>query len=142
MHKKSLPEKDRQKIIDYFKHNSNIDAAFLFGSYTTSYFTSMSDIDFAILFKRIIGIKEECEILADISELLETEKIDLVNLNKAPLNLQIKVISEGILLYERDFIRTSDFIEKVLKYYSDYEITLKKFYKEYDEALREAYLHE
>lgn len=116
MQKKTLPEKDRQKITDYFKYNSNIDATFLFGSYTTSYYISRSDIDFAILFKNIIGIKEECEILADISE--------------------------GILLYERDFIRTSDFIEKVLKYYGDYGITLKKFYKEYDEALREAYLHE
>ncbi len=57
--------------------------------------------------------------------------IDVVNLNKAPINLQHRVIYTGDLLYCRDKIKLADFKEKVFKLYGDYGITLKFFYEDY-----------
>ena len=78
--------------------------------------------------------------MANISEFIGTDRVDLVNLNKAPLNLQFKAISEGKIIYEREYITTCDYIEKVIDLYQDYAIDLNYFYQEYDEALREAYI--
>jgi hypothetical protein len=60
-------------------------------------------------------------------------------LNKAPLSLQFRAISEGRIVFERDYITTCDFVEKAIDLYQDYAIDLAYYCKEYDEALREAY---
>ena len=122
-----------------FSGRPEIQAVFLFGSYGTGNQTDISDIDFAVLFDKRLDITEEAACLANISEFLGTDRVDLVNLNKAPLNLQFKAISEGKIIYEREYITTCDYIEKVIDLYQDYAIDLNYFYQEYDEALREAY---
>jgi len=110
----------------------------LFGSYGTEYQTAHSDIDFAVLFDKRIGIKEEAGLLAKLSSYLETDKVDLVNINKAPLSFQFRIIQEGKIIYEKDYITTCDFAERVTDLYQDYAIDLNYYYKEYDEALKEA----
>ena len=77
--------------------------------------------------------------LSRLSDVLGTDCVDLVNLNKAPVNIQFKAVSEGKLIYERDYITTCDYVEKVVGIYQDYAIDLENFYREYDEALKEAY---
>ncbi len=116
-----------------------VSAVFLFGSYGTEQQTDLSDIDFAVLFNTKTGLKEEAALLAKLSEMLETDRVDLVNLNKAPLHLQFRAISEGVIIFERDYITTCDYIENVMGLYQDYAIDLYFFNKEYDEALKEAY---
>ncbi|MFA5819951.1 MAG: nucleotidyltransferase domain-containing protein [Bacteroidales bacterium] len=127
------------KLPALFSRTPEIQAVFLFGSYGTGNQTDISDIDFAVLFDKRLDITEEAACLANISEFLGTDRVDLVNLNKAPLNLQFKAISEGKIIYEREYITTCDYIEKVIDLYQDYAIDLNYFYQEYDEALREAY---
>ncbi|MCD5414339.1 MAG: nucleotidyltransferase domain-containing protein [Clostridiales bacterium] len=137
--RKFLIKDNIKKLDNYFKENDKIEVVFLFGSYLTPYYTAISDIDFAVLFNCSVSILEECEVLVAISKILTVEKIDLVNLNKAPLNLQMKAISEGRLLYEKNYIKTCDYVENMLKYYNDYRITLDIFNKDYDYALEEVY---
>jgi len=122
-----------------FSKMPEILAVFLFGSYGTENQTDISDIDFAILFDRKLNLVEEADCLMRMSQFLETDRVDLVNLNKAPLNLQFRVISEGKIIYEKAYIITCDYIENVIDLYQDYAIDLYFYYKEYDEALREAY---
>ncbi|EEG79083.1 type VII toxin-antitoxin system MntA family adenylyltransferase antitoxin [Dethiobacter alkaliphilus] len=117
----------------------HVQTVFLFGSYGTEYQTPLSDIDFAVYFNKKVSVDDEADLLSKLSIALDTDRVDLVNLNKAPLSLQFNVISEGKIIYERDYIATCDFIEKVIKYYQDYAITLHKFNRVYDQSFREAY---
>jgi len=112
---------------------------FLFGSYGTENQTALSDIDFAVYFNRRMDLSEELTFLSKLSDVLETDRVDLVNLNKAPVNIQFRAVSEGKIIYEKDYIATCDYIEKVIGLYQDYAIDLINFYREYDEALKEAY---
>ncbi len=128
-----------KNIPAFFSERPEISAVFLFGSYGTENQTVLSDVDFAVLFDKRIDLGQEAAFLADISNYLGTDRVDLVNLNKAPLNLQFRALSEGKIIYERDYITTCDYIEKVMDLYQDYAIDLYYYYKEYDEALKEAY---
>lgn len=123
----------------FFSEMPEVLAVFLFGSYGTRHQTAQSDIDFAVLFDKRVDITEEAAFLANLSSFFRTDKVDLVNLNKAPLNLQFRVVQEGKIVYEMDYATTCDFIEKVIDMYQDYAIDLNYYYKEYDEALKEAF---
>ena len=127
------------KLPVFFSGIPEVLAAFLFGSYGTQNQTVVSDIDFAVLFDKRLELREETVFLAKLSNFLGTDRVDLVNLNKAPLNIQFRAVSEGTIVYERDYITTCDYIEKLLGLYQDYAIDLNYYYKEYDEALKEAY---
>ncbi|MFA7204303.1 MAG: nucleotidyltransferase domain-containing protein [Candidatus Caldatribacteriota bacterium] len=130
-------EKEINELILYLTKNSNVIAFFIFGSFGTQYQNQNSDIDFAILYDKDITLKEELILEVKISEIFKRDDIDVVNLNKAPINLQHRVIYTGDLLYCRDKIKLADFKEKVFKFYGDYGITLKFFYEDYLKGLIE-----
>ena len=58
-----------------------------------------------------------------------------MNLDRAPLNLQHRVLREGVLLLENDYIIHSNFLEMVSKYYWDYQISHNKFMLNYEEEI-------
>ncbi len=130
-------EKEINELILYLTKNSNVIAFFIFGSFGTQYQNQNSDIDFAILYDKDITLKEELILEVKISEIFKRDDIDVVNLNKAPINLQHRVIYTGDLLYCRDKIKLADFKEKVFRIYGDYGITLKFFYEDYLKGLIE-----
>ncbi len=125
------------ELFDKYPH---VQTVLLFGSYGTEYQTPLSDIDFAVFFSENITIAEEADLLNKLSITLDTDLVDLVNLNNAPIILQFNVIAQGKIIYERDYIATCDFFEKVIKYYHDYAITYNQFNRDYDESFKEAYL--
>ncbi len=130
-------EKEIDELILYLSKNSNVIAFFIFGSFGTQYQNQNSDIDFAILYDKDVTLKEELMLEVKISEIFKRDDIDVVNLNKAPINLQHRVIYTGDLLYCRDKIKLADFKERVFKFYGDYGITLKFFYEDYLKGLIE-----
>lgn len=130
-------EKEINELILYLSKNSNVIAFFIFGSFGTQYQNQNSDIDFAILYDKDVTLKEELMLEVKISEIFKRDDIDVVNLNKAPINLQHRVIYTGDLLYCRDKIKLADFKERVFKLYGDYGITLKFFYEDYLKGLIE-----
>ena len=52
--------------------------------------------------------------------MLGMHAVDMVNLNHASLLLRFRAVA-GELLYERDFERVADFIERTLIEYRDFE---------------------
>jgi len=118
--------------------HGNVLAVFLFGSQMDGYATPHSDIDLAMLFEHSPDLKEELALSAAISEVLGTERVDVINLNRANLLLRHRAIS-GLSLYERDGAKVSDFIETTIRYYVDYAPDLAAYYRDYDRALEEAY---
>lgn len=118
-----------------------IATVYLFGSFGTEFQTTHSDIDFGIVFTPYskVDLTKELELDAALSMAFETDKIDLVNLNKAPIQLRYRAVTEGQLVYEGDYIATSNFLEETYKWYLDYAYHLKVYEQEYNRALKEAY---
>lgn len=127
---KKITPQEKQKLIAFFsKLKPAVIMVSLIGSHGTGYQREDSDIDFAVLFKEKIGLLEEMKILKDLSEILNYENVDLVNLNKAPITLQFRAI-EGNVFYEKDTRQVSDYMEKVFKIYGDYAPVLSNFDQE------------
>ena len=126
-------------LVEFFKRNNHCLAVYLFGSYADGTAHPKSDLDLAVLFNDELDLWREMALEAQLSQLLHFEEVDLVNLNKAPLRLQFTIIATGQLIYEANFDRTSDFLEKTLIRYHDREYHYKVFFKEWDEGLKEDY---
>jgi predicted nucleotidyltransferase len=127
-------------LVPHLREFPNVLAVFLFGSQADGYATPESDIDLGVLFAREPDLEEELDLEVTLCDLLGTERVDVVNLNRADLLLRHRAIS-GRLIYERDAERVSDFIEETILRYIDYEPDLRAFYRDYDQALEEAYGH-
>lgn len=119
---------------NYFKSNSNIVAAWFIGSYGTVNQTENSDIDIALLFDKPVGIMAEMNILCEISEIVEFDNIDTINLLSAPITLQFKVIDEGRSIYEKDYYKVCDFMEEVFYKYRDEKYYLDRFMHDFYES--------
>lgn len=129
-----------QVLKDFFGAYPEVAAVYLFGSYGTEHEHPGSDMDFGVLFHGETKLQYELQIEADLSPLLKSGRIDLVNLNCAPVALQFRVLSKGLLIYEGDYILNSNFIEHVLREYRDYSFHYARFAEESRKALREEYL--
>jgi predicted nucleotidyltransferase len=121
-----------------FASDERILAVFLFGSQTDGYATPQSDVDLAVLFDRPVSFPDELALNVAVTDILGTERFDLLNLNQASLILRQRAIS-GRLLYERDPVHVSDFIEETIRAYIDFAPDLRAFYRDYDVSLEEAY---
>jgi len=118
----------------YFKSNSNIVAAWFIGSYGTEMQTENSDIDIALLFNQPVGMMEEMDVSCKISEIVEFDNIDTINLLSAPITLQFKVIDEGRTIYEKDYYKVCDFMEEVFNRYRDEKYYLDRFMQDFYES--------
>lgn len=137
MRQKALRDK-LAGLRQYFASNDPIMTVYLFGSFgTPRYVPSLSDLDLAIVFDADQSLLEELKISAGISVLLEREDVDVVNLNQARVDLCHEIISKGEIIYERDKIKTADFVEQTLKHYFDYGIPLKEMKEEFLAGLKE-----
>jgi len=102
--------------------DSNVEFAYLFGSYADKSFTDRSDVDVAVYFKNY-NLDTHLEIMYKISK-ATTKDTDLVVLNKAKnLYLLEDIISKGILL--KDSEKRIDFELRKHHEYLDY-IEFKK----------------
>ncbi len=133
-----LIEEKMTDLKNYFKNHGDIATVYLFGSYGTLFYDpERSDIDLAIIFNRELSLKEEMLIDAEISVILESDKLDLVNLNKSRVDICYKVLATGTIIYERNSILTADFVEKTLKHYFDHGLALEKMKEDAFEVIKE-----
>lgn len=124
---------------EFFQSRTEVAAVYLFGSFGTEFEHPQSDIDLGIVFTRPVTLPEELELDAALSLHVSHDRIDLVNLNRAPIALQFRALREGVLVYEGDYYKHSDFIEFVIKTYPDYAVKYAMFARDYEQALKEEY---
>ena len=87
---------------DYLAAKPDIQFAYLFGSYAKGKQTHLSDIDIAVYIREKKDMSDKkLKILMDLSRLLETDNIDLVILNKAPISLLTKILAHKIILIDK-----------------------------------------
>lgn len=111
----------------------NIACVYLFGSFAEDKTMPFSDIDIGILLtqeamvatgKDMGGIYNQVyDVLTDI---FPSRNIDIVFLQKAPLELRFDVITHGQILYESSHEASLDFEEKTMILYADFKPLLKE----------------
>lgn len=110
--------------------------AYLHGSVVDGYAEPSSDVDIAIVLEPGISLSEyermklEFDIATDIEHRCGIKEADVRSIDLAPLTVQGKVLTEGILLYSRDE-----------EFRVEYEVHTRKLYFDFlpvVEMMREA----
>ena len=103
----------------YLQSRSDITFAYLFGSLARGQSTPLSDVDIAVyLSEGEIDIERKMEILGRLMELLETDEIDFVILNTAPLTLRMKILeNKTVIVDNAPFLR-----------YAYESVTMRKYF--------------
>lgn len=127
-------EKLLPRLKEISRQYPEVAAAYLFGSHAGGRPTPLSDIDIGIIMARELPDMEsfriEMSLAGELEKIFETDNIDLVVLNKAPLPIQYNATC-GKLLFSNDEEKRSDFVEYARKYYID----CLPIYREYREEL-------
>lgn len=139
-HRKINIEDVKSKICDlntiYEKYSHILVCMYVFGSINSCRSTPLSDIDIAILFDNSIDEKQmdlyENKILNDLSDFFNTEEIDLIVLNKAPLSIQYGVIKSKSNMYYKDLGKIADYENNIVLRYIDF--------KKYRDELNDAFI--
>jgi hypothetical protein len=101
----------------------NVRLAYLFGSYGKGTQGLLSDIDVAVLLSNDLTKHErqelELELIGEISSTLKTDRLDLVVMNDAPIELNYEIIKHGRILHIRDQGEKVDVESMILSRYLD-----------------------
>lgn len=99
-----LPEDiyDRiERLKDLLNNEANIIFAYLFGGLTRKKCLPLSDIDIAVYFKNPERINY-LKLYSEITDLLCTDEVDPVILNKAPITLSGRILQSKKILVDKD----------------------------------------
>ena len=84
---------------EYLRADEDTLFAYLFGSLAREKAGPLSDVDIAVyLADRVAFAEKKLEILGNLMNILKTDEIDLVVLNKAPLTLRMKILESKKLI--------------------------------------------
>lgn len=125
----------KERIYLGFKQ-SQVDFAYLGGSWVRQNNSWWSDIDLFISFPSYLHLDSKAQLtyLANLSvrfsELTDLDEIEILVLENLPLHVQFDVIHDGILLFERISGLKANFVEKLLPRYYDHIIWYKNLLKE------------
>jgi len=111
-------------LIEQIRKDSDVVALFAFGSLATGNLKPLSDLDFGILVSSIIGnqkrFDKHLDLIGIFNEVLQTDEVDLVMMNDAPMRFSHNIIKSGKLLYCSNKTELADFTEKTIKLYLDF----------------------
>lgn len=95
------------KALAYLQKRSDVVFAYLFGGLARGKRLPLSDVDIAVYFSEDANlVAMKMEILGDLTAILQTDEIDLVVLNTAPLPLKIRILQKKKAIADRDpFVR-------------------------------------
>jgi predicted nucleotidyltransferase len=114
----------------YLKENQNVIFAYLFGGLTKGTSLPMSDVDIAVFLSEDVDYQDEkMEILQKIIDILKTDEIDLVILNKASLPLTARIIKNKKILADKDVFLRYKFESLILRKYFDFSIKEMSIFK-------------
>jgi predicted nucleotidyltransferase len=112
-----------EKLNTFFsnqKNSSLIKLAYLFGSRAGGKIGPISDYDIAVLFSKAPLPNLRYELEYKLKKVLMTDRVDLVVLNYAPIELRYAVIASGTVVYEISFAVCVEYEALTLSLYGDY----------------------
>lgn len=108
---------------EYLANRNDVLFAYLFGSHAKGSATDRSDIDIAVFMDEDKGAKiDKLQFIQEISEALNTDSLDLVILNSAPIALINRVLQKNILLVDRNGYKRHLFESLNMRKYFDFSI--------------------
>lgn len=112
-----------KELNEFFKKQSGVKLAYLFGSSAKGEKGKLGDIDIAVLLDESLSRKErfklELELISELTSLLKTNSVDLAVMNDAPLSLNYEIIKANYPILVRDRAEKIDFEHGVLSNYLD-----------------------
>lgn len=114
-----------KKLSYFFEKQVDISLAFLFGSIAEGKNHSFSDIDIGVYYRKIKPMKRHLQLINDICSLLETDNVDVVNMNEASPLIVHDILSYGKLLLCRNDNLYAQLRLKALREYDDITHLLK-----------------
>ena len=121
---KLIPTNIHQKIdslINLFMKDRNIIFAYLFGGLVQGRFNPLSDVDLALYLKDRKKL-DYLETFQKISKTLETEEIDLIILNNAPLSLAGRILQNRKVLVDKVPFLRHRYESLILREFFDFSI--------------------
>ena len=105
---RQIPENIHERILllrDVFGHEPNIVFAYLFGGLLKKKRNPLSDVDLAVYVKNAKKL-DYLSMFGKIADILNTDEIDLVILNQAPLSLSGRILRDRrVLIDKRPHVR-------------------------------------
>ncbi len=119
-----MPREDIEDQLQMHYAASNVVAlVYLFGSAAFGKQGPLSDIDVAVLARPVeerLSVEWQSRGAHELSTVLQTDRIDLVSLNDAPVELSYHVIAQGALVYCASMEAKVAYEAHVLGRYGDY----------------------
>lgn len=110
----------------FLENQGDVKLAYLFGSYAKGKEGPLSDVDIAVLLDERLSeskrFKLRLKLITKISAILglrEAEKLDVVIMNDAPVNLNYEIIKHGKILFADDVGERIEMESKILSKYLD-----------------------
>jgi len=128
---KQLPENIKEKITDvseYLKRHPQIIFAYLFGGLTKAKPAPLSDVDIAIYVREPQKIRY-LDLFTKITNILGTDELDLVILNRAPLSLCGRILLSRKLLVDKEPFLRHRYESVTLRKFFDFQIKEREIIK-------------
>ena len=117
----------QETLASIFRAIREVRLVYLFGSKVYDDEGPLSDYDFGIFFD---GGKFSPNLVAEVthtlSRALKTDRVDVVPLNRAPIELAYSVLVQGELIYELDRATRVEYEARILGLYGDYLPVLRE----------------
>ncbi|MGE5554332.1 MAG: type VII toxin-antitoxin system MntA family adenylyltransferase antitoxin [Betaproteobacteria bacterium] len=120
-----------------FAGRADVVAVYLFGSHASPEETEQSDVDLGVIFRSRPTLTDELNLEVAVCAALGTDRVDLVNLNRAGVDLQFRALQEGATLFCADDEARADFVEEVLDRHGDFGLTVYMLHQDFLAGLRE-----
>jgi hypothetical protein len=109
------------KAETYLRSRPDIIFAYLFGGLARGKPLPLSDVDIAVYLRETVdSFEKKLEILGKLTDLLETDEIDLVMLNEAPLTLRMKVLENKRIIVDNDPFLRHEYESLTMREYFDF----------------------
>jgi len=116
----TLEEAKMERLRDILASSAEVILAYLFGSRVAGEIGPLSDYDVGILTREGAPPEIRSRLGHEFGHILAPGHVDVVMMNRAPIELAYAIISEGRLLYERDLHSRVEFEAQVMGRYGDY----------------------
>ena len=114
-------EMSRHRIRDVLARVRGLRLAYLFGSRVDGPTGPLSDYDLAVLFDQLADLPlARTQLAHELGLVLDTDRVDVVSLNRAPVVLAYAAIAQGELLYQADEATRVEYEAYVMARYGDY----------------------
>jgi predicted nucleotidyltransferase len=111
------------QAVAYLQSRGDINFAYLFGSFGRGKHFPLSDVDIAVYLKEPSDVQEKkMEILGALIDILQTDEIDLVILNSAPLPLRMRILESKKVIVDREPFVRHHYESLTMREYFDFSI--------------------